>query len=85
MGFFASYRRLTTQQKVGIGFFGILIGIAGPFYTESFQKYFESQQEKENKLKENMRSAEEQRKEEARRQFKILKEKYERKMAEKTS
>lgn len=85
MGFLASYKRLTTQQKVGIGFFGILIGIVGPYYTESFQKYFENQQQKENQLKDNFRSAEEQRKEEAKRQFKILKEQYEQKMAEKSS
>ena len=82
MGFFASYKRLTKRQKIGIGVAGVFVSIVGPFYTEYLQSFFKEKELKDKQLKVNLKSADEQRKEEAKRQFQILKQKYEMKQSE---
>ena len=82
MGFFASYKRLTKRQKIALGVAGIVVGLMGPYYTTYLQTFFEEQELKNKQLKTNMKSAEQQRNEEARRQFELLKEKYEMKKSE---
>ena len=82
MGFFASYKRLTKAQKIGVGVAGVIVSIMGPYYTTYLQTYFEEQELKNKQLKFNMKSAEQQRNEEARKQFELLKEKYQMKNSE---
>lgn len=81
MGFIESYRRLTKRQKIGIGVFGIAISLIGPFYSDFLLNFFEESQRKDEQLKINMKSAEQERKEEAKRQFQLLKDKYNQKQS----
>ena len=55
MGFFASYKRLSKYQKIGIGVSGMLMGLVGPYITDYFKMFLETESKNDESKREHLK------------------------------
>ena len=59
MGFFQSYKNLTKSQKIIVGLLGVAVGLSGPYVMEPLGEVLEKQRQKDRRLRENIKKAQE--------------------------
>lgn len=59
MGFFQSYKNLTKSQKIIVGLIGVVVGLSGPYLMEPLCEALEKQRQKDRRLRENIKRAQE--------------------------
>lgn len=59
MGFFQSYKNLTKSQKITVGLIGVVVGLSGPYLMEPLFEAIEKQRQKDKRLRENIKKAQE--------------------------
>lgn len=59
MGFFQSYKNLTKSQKITVGLIGVVVGLSGPYLMQPLFEAIEKQRQKDKRLRENIKKAQE--------------------------
>ena len=59
MGFFQSYKNLTKSQKITVGLIGVVVGLSGPYLMDPLFEAIEKQRQKDKRLRENIKKAQE--------------------------